>query len=134
MKGNIMAFAPATIIRLLSVPLDMTQQNQVLFPTVEVQTTTMMAMTKHLYTSISYQRKESIIRIPENIDALWDCNYVMYDNSNFTGKWFYAFITKMEYINDNATLVYIKTDVFQTWFLDCELLESFVVREHEEGE
>lgn len=129
-----MAFAPATIIRLLSVPLDMTQQNQVLFPTVEVQTTTMMAMTKHLYTSISYQRKESIIRIPENIDALWDCNYVMYDNSNFTGKWFYAFITKMEYINDNATLVYIKTDVFQTWFLDCELLESFVVREHEEGE
>lgn len=129
-----MAFAPATIIRLLSVPLDMTQQNQVLFPSVEVQTTTMQAMTKHLYTNISYQRKESIIRIPENIDALWDCNYVMYDNSNFTGKWFYAFITKMEYINDNATLVYIKTDVFQTWFLDCELLESFVVREHEEGE
>ena len=129
-----MAFAPATIIRLLSVPLDLTQQNQVLYTSVSEQTATMLDRTKHTYTQVSYQRKDSILRIPENIDDLWDCNYVMYDNSNFTNKWFYAFITRMEYINDNATFVYIKTDVFQTWFLDCELLESFVVREHEEGE
>jgi hypothetical protein len=54
----------------------------------------------------------------------------MYQNSAFGGKWFYAFITKMEFINENRTDITIETDVYQTWLFDTSLKESFVVREH----
>jgi hypothetical protein len=54
----------------------------------------------------------------------------MYDNKNFSGRWFYAFITKIEYVAESAANIYFETDVFQTWYLDCTLLASFVEREH----
>lgn len=53
----------------------------------------------------------------------------MYLNENYTDKWFYAFITKMEYDNDFNTKIYISTDVFQTWQFDLDFKESFVERE-----
>ena len=54
----------------------------------------------------------------------------MYQNTNFNNKWFYAFITKMEYVNDGRTDIYIETDVWQTWFNQITLKPSFVEREH----
>jgi hypothetical protein len=54
----------------------------------------------------------------------------MYKNRNFGNKWFYAFITKLEYENVNCTRVYIETDVYQTWLTETTLKKSFVVREH----
>jgi hypothetical protein len=54
----------------------------------------------------------------------------MYQNSNFGDKWFYAFITKMEYVSDRATDIFIETDVYQTWLFECNLKDSFVIREH----
>jgi hypothetical protein len=51
----------------------------------------------------------------------------MYKNAD---KWFYAFITKMEYLNDKVSRVYIETDVYQTWMFNVSILDSFVVREH----
>ena len=54
----------------------------------------------------------------------------MYKNTHYLNKWFYAYITKMEYENDNCTRIYIKTDVFQTWQFDLTYMKSFVEREH----
>lgn len=56
-------------------------------------------------------------------------NYVMYLNENYTNKWFYAFITKMEYENDYNTKIYITTDVFQTWQFNLTFKQSFIERE-----
>lgn len=53
----------------------------------------------------------------------------MYQNENYTNKWFYAFITNMTYINDNMTEIAITTDVFQTWQFDFSFRQSFVERE-----
>lgn len=55
--------------------------------------------------------------------------YVMYQNENYSSKWFYAFIIGMEYVNDNCTNIYIKQDVWQTWQFDIQYLQSFVERE-----
>lgn len=53
----------------------------------------------------------------------------MYQNEAYSDKWFYAFITKMEYVNNNMTRIEIATDVWQTWQFDITFKESFIERE-----
>lgn len=53
----------------------------------------------------------------------------MYRNTSYKDKWFYAFITSMEYKNDGLTYIYIATDVWQTWQFDIIFKHSFVERE-----
>ena len=54
----------------------------------------------------------------------------MFQNTEFNSKWFYAFITKIEYIQKNLTRIYFDIDIFQTWHFDVTWKPSFVVREH----
>ncbi len=84
------------------------------------------------FTDFSYQRKDHIIRIPKHIDSLYAAkvNYCMYQNAEYSNKWFYAFITDMKYINDDMTEVHIQTDCIQTWMFDITVKHSFVEREH----
>ena len=78
----------------------------------------------------TYQRESGAVRYPVAKDDIQDCNYIFYQNQQFNSKWFFAFITKMEYVNANVTDIFFETDVFQTWFEPGQLKESFVVREH----
>lgn len=89
-------------------------------------------LSAHTYTDFSYQRKDHVIRIPAHIDSLYAAkvNYCMYQNAQYSNKWFYAFITDMKYIDDGRTDVYIQTDCIQTWMFDITVKHSFVEREH----
>lgn len=83
------------------------------------------------YDDFSYQEKDNKIRVPCQFDEInGKVNYVMYQNTAYSNKWFYAFIVDMKYISDGVTEIYIKTDVMQTWFFDYELKSCFVEREH----
>lgn len=84
------------------------------------------------FTDFSYQRKDHIIRIPVHVDTLFAAkvNYCMYQNPQYSNKWFYAFVTDMKYIDDGRTDVYIQTDCIQTWMFDITIKHSFVEREH----
>lgn len=75
--------------------------------------------------------KEKILQyiIHGLFDDLIGYNYVMYQNTHYSNKWFYAFILKMEYVNDNMTRIVITTDPFQTWQFDITFMQSFVERE-----
>ena len=127
-----MAITPQTNIRLLKVPITISNKNQILFSSEEAQYNyfNSLEMLEPDIDDSSYQRKDSVIRYPGHIDEIINYNYVMYQNENYGSKWFYAFITNMEYENDGLTLITIKTDVFQTWQFDLEYKESFVEREH----
>ena len=120
---------PETEVRLLNIPIDKTQKNQLTFNSRGDQYTYMNSRVKKSYTDFTYQRKDNVIRIPTGIDSLWNCNYVMYKNNNYD-KWFYAFITKKEFLEEDLTAVYIETDPWQTWFSEIQLKTSFVEREH----
>jgi hypothetical protein len=54
----------------------------------------------------------------------------MFQNANFNTKWFYAFITKIEWVNVNECTVFYEMDIFQSWQFDFTLKPSFVEREH----
>lgn len=125
-----MAFTPISAVYLLDVPLDNTQKNQLYFETVGAQYGYFTSRIVKSFNYVTYIRKDNKIRVQEEIDNLWNCNYVMYQNGNFANKWFYAFITRMEYVNESTTDLYIETDVFQSWLFDVTINDSFVVREH----
>lgn len=125
-----MAVTPDTNLKLLKCHLELDNQNQIKFSNSTDQYNYFNGLTKLEVSNISYQRKDNVIRYPGHIDSILEYNYVMYQNHNYTNKWFYAYITKMEYINDNLTYIYIKTDVYQTWQFDLTFKICFVEREH----
>jgi hypothetical protein len=56
-------------------------------------------------------------------------NYVRYNNNNGEGD-IYAFVVNKKYINQGATRLDLKTDIWQTNLNNYVLKDSFVVREH----
>lgn len=125
-----MAVTPNTVLYLLKSPIELDNLNQLTFANKEAQANYFLSLPQIEVNKITYQRKDNVIRFPAHIDSIMEYNYVMYQNSNYGNKWFYAFIINMEYANDGMTLITIKTDVFQTWQFDIDVKRSFVVREH----
>ena len=124
-----MPITPQTVLRLIKVPLEIDNKNQLTFENEQAQRDYFLSLPYKEITEISYQRKNNVIMFPEHIDNLLEYNYVMYLNENYTNKWFYAFITNMEYETDHNTKISITTDVFQTWQFKINFKESFIERE-----
>ncbi len=122
-------FQPDTVVYLCSTQLKINNKNQLTFANANEQHQFFMSNMKYQFTDFSYQRQNNRIRVPIHIDKLWNCNYVMYQNKHYTNKWFYAYITRLEYKNENVTDVFIQTDAFQTWQFDITYKESFIERE-----
>ncbi|MCU7526199.1 MAG: phage tail protein [Ignavibacteria bacterium] len=112
------------------VPFNLTYEHTRWFTSTIDQTNYFLSKASHTFTQFTYQREEQAIRVPANYDSLYDCNYVMYQNKNYSGKWFYAFITKKEYVNPEMTKIYFEIDVFQTYRFEMLWNPSFVEREH----
>lgn len=119
-----------TRVYLLDVPLENDYKNTLYFASASAQQTYFQSKVVKSYTDFSYQRKDNIIRIPEEYDDIYNVNYVMYQNTAYSNKWFYAFIKELKYVNDGMTEAVIETDVIQTWLFDYNLKASFIEREH----
>lgn len=124
-----MAVTPNTVLRLIKNPLTLDNKNQLTFSNKTAQENYFKSLPYTEITEISYQRRNSVIYFPAHIDDLLNYNYCMYQNTNYSDKWFYAFITDMKYVNDYNTEISIVTDVFQTWQFDLDFKNSFVERE-----
>ena len=87
---------------------------------------------KYTFTNQYYSRHtKGSIRVQILADNVLDCNYLVFQNSSFgAGKYFYAFITSVEYINNSVTQINFELDVIQTWYFDFELEPCFVERMH----
>ena len=124
-----MNITPDTNIRLLKCPLKLDNKNQITFSNLTSQYNYFSSLPYLEVEGSMYQRKDSSIYYPGLYDDLFEYDYVMYQNDNYSDKWFYAYITGMEYINDNMTRISIATDVFQTWQFDLIYKASYVERE-----
>ena len=79
----------------------------------------------------SYQRKDSTIRFEIEFEDVEKYNYCFYYNTDdLDPKYYYAYITNLEYKNDSLVEITIATDVFQTWQFDFIYKKSFVERKH----
>lgn len=132
-----MAFNPSSTIYLCNVPIDSTYKNQIYFTSAAQQYAYFAGKAvKRLENYTTVREKlpnggfQSKVRVGINIDDLYQCNYMFYQNANHGSRFFYAFIDKLIYINEGITEIVFETDVFQTWLFDVKLLDSYVVREH----
>ena len=127
-----MFIEPNTNIRILkNVPLDTTYKHTLYFNNATDQTNYFKDLTKHNLTNQTYQRvRKGVARVGVKAEALYDCNYIMFQNESFGTKWFYAFITSVEYVNNIVSEITFEIDVMQTWFFDFHLRECYVEREH----
>ena len=121
---------PQSDVYLLKVPLEINDINQLTFSNATTQYNYFNSLPKLSVNNFTYQRKDGTIRYGANFDSLINYNYVMYRNDAFSNKWFYAYVTDMQYLNDNVTAITIKTDVWQTWQFDLTFKRTFVEREH----
>ncbi len=122
--------APNSEIYLIKCPLELDNLNQLSFSNATAQHTYFNGLTKLSLENATFQRKDGTIRWPGSMESIIEYNYCMYRNKSHGNKWFYAFITNIEYINDNMSSISIKTDVWQTWQFDLTWKQSFVEREH----
>ena len=127
-----MYIEPNTVIRLLTnCPLDNTYDHTIYFNGAEAQFEYFAGLTKYTLTKQTYQRvNRSRMRVQYKADDLYDCNYLMFQNTNFGNKWFYAFVKSVEYINNIVSEIEYEIDVMQTWAFDYQLGQCFIEREH----
>ena len=122
---------PNTDVILLKVPLEMDETNQLTFANATAQYNYFYGLAnKKVFDNFTYQRKDNTIKVEAPIDELYGYNYVMYRNTNYSSKWFYAFITNIQYVSDKVTSLTIKTDVWQTWQFALTYKAVLIDREH----
>ena len=118
------------ILFLENVPLDNSYTNTLYFASRAAQTSYFQSMKKITLDGYSYQRATSNeIKVGIATARLYTCNYMMFQNTAYSDKWFYAFILNVEYVNDHTTLVTYEIDEIQTWLFDFTV-SGWVAREH----
>lgn len=123
---------PTTDIYLLhGVPLDNTYDHTLYFSTITDQYNYFYSCRKLSFNNQTFQRvSRGFARVQADIGSLYDCNYMMFRNELFGGKWFYAFITSTEYINNQCSQINFEIDVLQTWHFNYKLDHCFIERQH----
>ena len=128
-----MYIVPNSYIRLMkNIPLDNSYTDTLFFTSKANQTSYFLnSTTGRNFSAQSYQRvQREYIRLEVNAELIYDYNYLMFQNTAYGTRWFYAFINNVEYINDNTTEIHFEIDVMQTWLFDVTLGASYVEREH----
>jgi hypothetical protein len=121
---------PQSEVRLLKTPLEKDSEHTLSWSDLQDQTSYMLSKVVNTYTDFTYIRETQALVVPANYDSIYTCNYLMYRNNGFNNKYFYAFITKMEYVSENSTRIYFEIDSLQTWYFQINYNNVFIEREH----
>ena len=124
------SITPQGSVYLCKTPLENDYKNQLTFANATAQQTYFANTVVKTGTDYTYIKKDNTIIVNYPIDEIIDCNYLFYINTGFSTKYYYCFITNMEYVNENATRLTIETDVFQTYQFNIVKKSCFVEREH----
>ena len=127
-----MNITPSTNLHLLrGVPITNNYKDTLYFASKTDQYNYFYSKRIQTYSDFTYQRVESgKVRVALGAESCYSCNYLMFQNENFGTKWFYAFITGVEYVNNACTEITYEIDKVQTWFYDLTLKPCMVVRQH----
>ena len=78
----------------------------------------------------SFIREKGTIKVNFSYSQCLQSNYVAFENPDYSGKWFFAFIDKVNFISPGATEIEYTIDIWSTWFSYWVQKPCFVVREH----
>lgn len=113
-------FQPQTTFYLLKdIKLDHSYTNTMDFSNKEEQYNFFISKKAFEVLEGTYQRKTiGVVRVPFLYDDIATCNYIMWQNANYSDKWYYAFILEIKYINPNLSEIIYDLDVIQTYMFD----------------
>ena len=131
-----MYIAPNTDIYILKdVPLDPTYEHSIYFDNDNAQVAYFTKKIKFRLNAQSYTNPtDGSIRVEIPADKLYGCNYLMFRNSSFGSKWFYAFVNNVRYINNVTSELSFSLDPLQTWNSGYKLTTCFIERQHPESD
>lgn len=123
---------PTTTVKLCSgINFDNSYKNTLYFSSLSAQTNWFDTMVTTSFSNQTYQRYGlGGIKVHARLDSILSCNYLFFNNTSYENKRYYAFITKLEYINEETTLVLYEIDEIQTYMFNWTLKNSFVERQH----
>ncbi len=127
-----MNFQPDTTIYLCATDIMLGNGNTILFATKEEQTSYFLSKKQYEYDEQTYQRVSGgICYLDINVETInTGVNYMMFQNKNYSNKWFYANILKLSYVNPNTTRIDYAIDSFQSFMFDITYHESYIDRRH----
>ena len=124
---------PNSIIQLFQgINLDNRYLHTIYFASEAAQNTWFTGKVFKSYQQQSYTRyTRNQIKIKDDVTNLFGCTYMRFKNDRTVDKWFYAFVTGVDYVNEGTALVTYEIDVMQTWFMQGGSLQPcMVLREH----
>ena len=124
------SITPQGDIYLCKTPLENDYKNQLTFSNATAQLTYFNSKIEKTLDNYTYIKHDNTIKVGYPIDEIISCNYLFYRNEGFTTKYYFCFITNMEYINENSTAITFETDVWQTYQFNVSYKTCFVEREH----
>ena len=129
-----MVIIPNSKIKLIKNPLKLDQNNEMTFSNATAQYNYFTSLPKLEFDNLTYVRKDGVLRVETDDDLTYEdllgYNFCMYQNTHFSNKWFYAFITEITWINPSMTELKLETAYFQTWQFDLVYKDSYIEREH----
>ena len=126
-----MEIMPINKVRLIKgVPFTISYQDIIQFDNSTAQLNYFNSLPHLEIDNITYVRQTTKIKVPYNRESLLDYNYLYFQNSNYGDKIFYAFITKVEYVNPNTSAISFVIDEWQTWCFDITFMPTFIERKH----
>lgn len=70
------------------------------------------------------------VRVEVPMATLIGATYMRFKNTSFENKWFYAFVDKVDYVNNQTTEVKFSIDPLMTWMGTFTLNECYIERQH----
>lgn len=114
------------------VDIDVSYAHQYYFDTIQEQFNFFANKVFKTVTEGTYQRKNSnVIAVPFQADEIRECKYIMWQNPNYSEKWYYAFVTHIDYANPNMSRIAYVLDVYQTYLFDMNWKQSYIERKHD---
>ena len=82
------------------------------------------------FTDMKFVREHRALKVALNVETLEAANYMRFRNNAYNGIWMYCSIDRVEYMNPNASLIYFTIDAWQTYFMNVEIRDCDIAREH----
>ncbi len=121
--------APQSTINICSgVRLDARYEHSIYFANATAQREYFAGKVVKTFPAYSYLRKSWPLQVEATMEQAKTWSYLYFRNG--TGKYYYYFITQVEYKNDNMVELTLELDVLQTYLFDFTLLPSYIERQH----
>ena len=78
----------------------------------------------------SFIRENGALLVDMSYSTCLQANYMAYQNRDYSNKWFFAFIDKVEYVSEKATRIFFTIDSWSTFYDDWSSNYVFVHKEH----